>query len=140
MANNDIEIYKERYATWRHLDTMRWQIVQILIALVSAAAAIASINGIEIGWLFWIAIGLALLAIAVVQHRVSSGIRANNAVLAEFGRKIGDMKIPDTSDARSSAVHWMTIVIGLAGLGLVVFGVVDIIDGQSGTPAPTPVR
>lgn len=140
MAQNDLEIYKERYATWRHLDTVRWQIVQILIALVSAAAAIASVKAIAIGWLFWIPVGLAVLAIAVVQHRVSKGIRANNTVLAEFGHKIGDTAIPDTSDARRSAVHWVTIVIGLAGVGLVGYGVADLIGDLTATPSPGAVR
>ena len=89
-------------------------------------SAVASINEIEINGVFWVAIGLAVLAIAVVQHRVSDGIRANNTVLAEFGHKIGDTTIPNTSDARASAMHWLTIVIGLIGLGLVLFGALKL--------------
>jgi hypothetical protein len=33
----DLEIYKQRYETYRHLDKLRWQILQIVVAVGSAA-------------------------------------------------------------------------------------------------------
>ena len=55
---------------------------------------------------------------------MSRGIHANNQVLAEFGDKIGDKRIPRTS-ARDSVVDGITWVILCLGLALIVLGIAD---------------
>ena len=122
MSDAKIEIYRQRYEVWRHLDKLRVQMIQILIAVGSGAAVTVRLSPEFAGSSFWILIGGSVFAIAVVMGRVSDGIRANNKVLKEAGSAVGDIGIPDNSDLNKSFMHWLTLAIGAAGLGLIVKG------------------
>lgn len=52
-----IEVYRQRYETWRHLDKLSWQLVQFLIAIGSAAAITIRVIPNAIDGLFWIFMG-----------------------------------------------------------------------------------
>lgn len=121
-----IEIYRQRYETWRHLDKQRWQMVQFLIAIGSGTAVVLRISSETVGGEFWILIGLAVFYIALSMHRVSEAIRTNGAVLRTAGDEIGDTSIPDVSDINSSVGHWLTLVVGGAGIVLIFRGFIDL--------------
>lgn len=123
MSDGDVEIYRQRYEVWRHLDKLRVQMIQILIAIGSGAALTIRLYPETAGAWFWVLIGGSVLAISIVMSRVSEGVRANNVVLKAAGEKIGDTGIPDNSDLNKSAVHWLTLVICLIGILLIVKGV-----------------
>ena len=38
MTDENLEIYRQRYETYRHFDKLRWQMLQILVAIASATA------------------------------------------------------------------------------------------------------
>ena len=48
-----IEIYKQRYDTFRHLDRLRWQIFQIAIGVGTLTLAFARDSGKPDWWVFF---------------------------------------------------------------------------------------
>lgn len=120
MDDGNIEVYRQRYETWRHLDKLRWQMLQLLVAIGSASAIVIRVapNAVS-GW-FWILTGAAVLAIALILGRISEGIRANGSVLKKAGEIVGDTDLPDTSDMNKSLTHWLSLIIG--GVGLLLIG------------------
>lgn len=126
--DQSLEIYRQRYETFRHLDRLRWQMMQLLVAVLSASALVyrSSPNGVG-GW-FWGFLGLAFLTIALVMTRISHGIARNGDVLREFGAKVGDDRIPDARDRLRSVAHWLTLAIGFGGVCCLIAGI-NSLDG-----------
>lgn len=124
MSDEQLEVYRQRYEVWRHLDKLRVQMIQILIAVGSGAALTIRLSPETAGPWFWILIGGSVVAIAVVMGRVSEGIRANNKVLKDAGIAVGDTGIPDNSNLNKSFMHWLTLIIAAVGLLLIGKGVI----------------
>lgn len=122
---NEVEVYRQRYETWRHLDKQRWQLVQFLIAIGSGTALILRVTPDAANGLFWILIGSAILYIALAMNRISEAIRGNGAVLKSAGEAIGDTEIPDVSDMNKSVGHWLTITVGAVGIVLLTWGIIS---------------
>lgn len=123
------EIYRQRYETFRHLDRLRWQMVQVLVAVLSAAALIFRTAPDGVGGWFWVFLGLAFLTISLVMNRISQGIAANGEVLRRVGLQVGDEDIPETSNWRNSITHWLTVAIGIGGLACVIGGLLHLHTG-----------
>lgn len=104
MSDQDAEIYRQRYETFRHLDRLRWQMAQLLVAVLSAAALIFRTSPDGVGGSFWAFLGLAFLTIAVVMDRISQGIARNGGVLRSVGERVGD-KVFRTRLTGSPALH-----------------------------------
>ncbi len=112
--NKQIEIYRQRYETWRYLDKLRWQFIQLLVAIISAIALIIRATDGVIGWCFPLVFSMILLAISFSMHKVSEGLRGNQKVLHRVALLVGDDGIPDISAKSESVFHWITILTGLA--------------------------
>ena len=123
MGESKIEVYRQRYETFRHLDKLRWQMLQLLVALGTATALILRSTTGPLEWWFYLLLGGALVLIAAVMHLISAGIRRNGEVLQKVGKDIGDTEIPDVSVPMKSISHWMMLCVGLSGLGLIVWGI-----------------
>ncbi|WP_299955412.1 hypothetical protein [uncultured Roseobacter sp.] len=126
MSDQQIEIYRQRYETFRHLDRLRWQMAQVLVAVLSAAALIFRTSPDGVGGAFWLFLGLAFLTIALVMNRISQGIEKNGEVLKAFGAAVGDDRIPSASSGWQSVTHWLTIVIAIGGAGCLIFGLSEL--------------
>jgi len=122
-APDNIEIYRQRYETFRHLDKLRWQMLQILVAIVSASAIFVRLNPHIIEWLFFLLLGLALLVLGIVLFKINNGIRTNGTVLRKVAESIGDNEIPDISNPWISVFSWIAILIVILGLVLIVISV-----------------
>lgn len=120
---DSIEIYRQRYETFRHLDKLRWQMLQILVAIISAAAIFVRLNPYTTEWLFFFLLGMALLVLGIVSFKINSGIRANGVVLKKVAESIGDSKIPDISNPWISVSSWIASLIVILGLVLIVISV-----------------
>jgi len=113
-------IYTQRYETFRHLDKLRWQMLQLLIAIASATALVLRSTSGDIEWWFYLLLGFALAILAVVMLRIGSGVRKNAVALKEAAEAIGDNGIPDVSNKWKSIAHWIAIlVMGLGGVFIV---------------------
>ena len=111
------EIYRQRYETWRYLDRMKWQMVQILVAIVSASAVYTNLADFPRRPGFWVLLGLALILISWAIYRISSGIRANQRVLRRAAEAVGDTGIPEVRSRWRSVSHYI-MLLGL-GSGMV---------------------
>lgn len=122
MTDADLEVYRQRYETFRHLDKLRWQMLQIVVAVLSAAALVyrSSPDGLE--GPFRALIGLALVTVAVVSWRISAGLAANGTVLREVGARVSDTAIPDQSRWHASWTNWLTLFVGVGGLASLMIG------------------
>ncbi|MCY4008033.1 MAG: hypothetical protein OXE84_14615 [Rhodobacteraceae bacterium] len=122
-TNEIVEIYRQRYETFRHLDKLRWQMLQLLIAIGSATAIGLRFTKGTPEWWFCLLLGVALVLLAIVMHRISTGIRKNGRVLKTVGKAVGDTEIPDVSNSMKSIAHWLMLAVAIVGTLLIVFSV-----------------
>ena len=122
MAEQDnIEVYRQRYETFRHLDKLRWQMLQILVAIGSLTVLLIKVSEKAIGAELYLLIGLTLLLVSYIMHRINHGIRINGRVLAEAGKLVGDGKIPTHSKGWKSSSNWICFFVFFAGLSSILF-------------------
>ena len=119
----DMEVYKQRYETFRHLDRLKWQMLQLAVAIASAFGLITRFATHEFEWWIYAVFGFALLAIGWAMHTIGNGIRRNNEVLRSKGMAIGDQDIPDTSNERQSVSYWIAFFIMFIGIVLMAIPV-----------------
>jgi len=119
-----MEIYRQRYETFRHLDKLRWQMLQILVAIGTATTLILRSTSGTPEWWFFMFLGLGLLVLAFAMHKINRGLQENGKVLRETGRAVGDNAIPDVSSQWRSAAHWLMFGTASLGAGLLAWGIV----------------
>ncbi len=115
-----VDIYNQRYETFRHLDKLRWQMLQLLIAIASATALVLRSTSGEIEWWFYLLLGFSLVTLSFVMLRIGSGIRKNAAALKYAAEGIGDDGMPDVSNEWKSIAHWIAVLV--MGLGAFLIG------------------
>lgn len=121
--NDSLEVYKERYATFRHLDKLRWQMLQIAVAAGSAILAFGTNNATQPGWWALIAVGVLLMILGFAKIRIGDGIRCNNKVLNKFGKDIGDQEIPVTQSRWKSFSFWIAVGMVIVGIACSYLGI-----------------
>ncbi len=121
MTDDKIEIYRQRYETFRHLDKLRWQMLQILVAIFSATALLLRYTPDPIEWWFYGSLGVILIVVGFVMLRIGAGIQANNVVLKKTAEIIGDDGIPDLSNRWESVAHGIAVLVVM--LGAILIGV-----------------
>ena len=119
------EIYRQRYETFRHLDKLRWQMLQIGVASSSIVFAVSEASDIQkMHWLTWLAIGLILSLSGVAMQRIGKGIEANSVHLASAASNVGDTGIPDPSDKLTSVGSWISLILTVTGLASLLFAII----------------
>ena len=114
---NHVEIYRQRYETFRYLDNLHWQMLHISIAAGAAAAALTTSSFINSIWWPILGLGVMWLIFGLIMRQVRSGILANNFHLKNAAEFIGDTGIPDNkrgmksvSTIVSSFIFWTGLV------------------------------
>lgn len=120
MSDENIEIYRQRYETFRHFDRLRWQMLQILVAVASATALILRSTTGSLEWWFYGLLGVALSILGFVMIRINGGIRGNALVLRKAAKSVGDEGMPDVSQKWKSVAHWIAVLVIALGAFLVV--------------------
>lgn len=120
MEDSEIEIYRQRYETFRHLDKLRWQMLQLLVAVASATALVLRSSKGPIEWWFYSLLGFSLVVISVVMMKIGTGIRTNSQVLKRVASNVGDTGIPDVSSSWRSVAHWLSVSVCIIGSALLV--------------------
>lgn len=119
--NLDIEVYKQRYETFRHLDRVRWQMLQISVAVGTISSAVISgTTGVYKNLIILIT-GVMLVVLGLVMLRIQHAIRLNGRVLMEVGNKIGDAHIPMPAKFWMSRSNWVAAFIIISGLTCIIF-------------------
>jgi hypothetical protein len=116
---NTLEVYRQRYETFRHFDTLRWQMLQTAVASAGIVLALGK-DSIGAGmWWLWASVGGILLALGAAMLKVNSGIIANSLMLKSAGEKLGDDRIPDQKKRRSVA-NWIALFMCSIGSACLV--------------------
>jgi hypothetical protein len=119
--SNEMEIYKQRYETFRHLDGMRYQVQNITILVGTLFAGYITNQEGAVHPIFGLVVGSILVTFAFTMRRVSKGIVANSKVLKTFGEKIGDTTLPEASMSWKTATYWSTLITFFIGAGLILY-------------------
>lgn len=116
----ELEIYRQKCAVFRHLDTLRWQIPIIMLGAGTLLLAFASErNRPPATWSFFVFSLLALFSSFAV-FRVRKGIHKNHVALDAAARKVGDESIPEPG--RFGATWWLSVLLLLAAAGAALIG------------------
>ena len=113
---DEIEVYKQRYETYRHLDRLRWQMLQIAVGAGSLILAFAR-SGCEPDWWIFAVVGLLLMIFGLAMLRIGQGINMNGQVLSKAATLLGDVDIPATSNRWKSVSFWIACI-------LIIFGII----------------
>lgn len=124
---SDIEVYRQRYETFRHLDRMRFQLLQILVAFGAAAAIFFRFQPAPAEWWFFMLVGVMLSLIGSAMSKVSRGLWANNDALRKVGRKVGDIDIPAPTNKYRSVSYWISVIVQSLGVLFALIGVVRLV-------------
>lgn len=120
MSEESLELYRQRYETWRHLDRLRYSTIQITVG--GAGAVIAALEILQSKPAIWIWFAFAIFLFVQWKSlgKINDAIIANGAALSEYGRQIGDDKIPNTSERIKSVFYYVEwIVFASACISLV---------------------
>ena len=116
MNNETLEVYRQRYETFRHFDKLRWQMLQILVAIGTATTLILRSTSGPLGWWFFMFSGAGLVVLSIAMHKINQGLRKNGETLKAKGEAIGDTEIPEVSNQWCSIAHWLMLGTLLLGL------------------------
>jgi hypothetical protein len=117
----ELEIYRQKYGVFRHLDSLRWQIPTFTLGAGALLLAFAAEPGKPPAqWSFFAFAALALFSSFAV-FRVRKGIRKNHVALHIAAEKIGDYSIPEP--ARFGATWWLSAIMLLAAVGSITIAI-----------------
>ena len=114
--NNVLEIYRQRYATFRHLDRLRWQLLQISVGVGSLALVFTTNGSVSPAWWTIFSLGWMFIIFGSVMERIRKGLNKNNEILRDVAIQIGDKGIPVASKPWKSIaglIAWILIIVGI---------------------------
>ena len=114
-----LEIYKQRYDTYRHLDRLRWQIFQIAVGAGTLTLAFARGTDKPDWWVLTI-VGCMLCIFGIVMLRIGHGIKNNGEILRRIARELGDDFVPEVNKWWKSVSQWVAVTLIVSG-GLCLF-------------------
>jgi hypothetical protein len=112
---NQLEVYRQRYEVFRHLDSLRWQMFQTAIASAGIVMALGK-DSMAVGssWL-WVAIALIFIALGTAMFRINYGVNSNNKMLKAAADAIGDSRIPFREYWFTGVSNWIAAAMVLVG-------------------------
>ncbi|WP_131825042.1 hypothetical protein [Yoonia rosea] len=110
------ERYRQRYETWRHLDKIRYQTLQLSIAIAGAISLVVRATGIGFPPWLWVVLSIIFFLFWQILAKVNIAILKNGEALRKFGAEVGDDMIPNTSIREKSVFFYIEIAFGVAGL------------------------
>ena len=116
----ELEIYKQRYETFRYLDRLRWQMLQIAVIVGSLILAYGKDGSEPARWVFAV-VGALLMIFGSTMLKIRHGINMNNQVLHKAATRVGDTEIPPVSKWWKSIGWWISLA--LIGLGVLCIAI-----------------
>ena len=115
-TNEELEIYKQRYETFRYLDRLRWQMLQIAVIVGSLILAYGKDESEPARWVLAV-VGALLTILGSTMLKIRHGINVNNQVLHKAATRVGDTEIPPVSKCWKSIGCWISwALIGIGAL------------------------
>ncbi len=124
-----IEIYRQKYEIFRHLDRLRWQLPTIALPAGGAVLGLAS-NGE--GWPNWWALllfGFMSGLVGFAIRKIRLGIHKNHVFLTDIAAEIGDFSIPEPKKRFGATwwFAWFMVFLGIISVGLSIWrGIVSL--------------
>ena len=131
-----LQVYQQRFLHYRHLDTLRWQVPVLVVALGGVVLGFAerqrgwSVDqpNLALSWMLFF-FGIFAGLCSYYLSRISRHHEANTAALQNAARRLRDWSIPTSTTARSpylSAATWFTLFTsaisgGFVGVSLWLF-------------------
>ena len=113
----EVEIYRQRYETFRHLDRLRWQMLPVAGGAGAVILAFAR-QGATPEWWAFVIVGVLLAMSGWAMWRIGQGINKNGAVLCKWAAVVGDTDIPPPPAKWFESVA-ARIAVTIIGLGVV---------------------
>ena len=124
MANPDqLEVYRQRYETFRHLDRVRWQMLQIAVAVGALVVTFGGSGTDGPEWWVLAVAGWLLTTLGLVMLRVNHGIKKNQEALIGAATSVGDPNIPPPGvglKSRSNLAAASVLIFGVICIGLAI--------------------
>lgn len=120
-----LAVYAQKYETFRHLDSLRWQVPGLVFAVGGVVLGFApKLSNSLPHPAATMTYGLFALAGAYLMHRIRFASRSNSAILRRFAISLGDYGIrpPPGLASASSVIHLLLAAVGLGSLLLGVYG------------------
>ena len=114
----NLEVYRQRYDTFRHLDTLRWQMLQTALATSGVVLAFGKDSIVAQAIWPWITVGAILITLGIARFRIDRGLASNGLALKAAAEKIGDREIPHPAIWPKSVSIWISLA--MIGVGLLV--------------------
>lgn len=119
-------VYQQKYAQFRHYDTLRWQIPGLVFAV---GGALFTLGKTASGLPHFLAIalyGLFAIAGAFVMGRIRHHLRANDRILRRFAMSFGDFGVlpPPGKRSASTRMQFLLNVVGYGSLALALARIV----------------
>ncbi len=114
-TNEELEIYKQRYETFRYLDRLRWQMLQIAVGAGALILSFGRDGSEPERWVF-VVVGVLLTIFGFTMLKIRHGINKNNQVLHNAATQVGDKEIPPVSKWWKSVGCWISLA--LIGIGI----------------------
>ena len=124
----ELEIYIQRYETFRHLDKMRYHAQNITILLGTLFAGYAAQLKGDYHPAAGLVTGLIIISFGFTMRRITKGIVSNSIVLKEIGDKIGDTRLPIASAGWNTANFWTSSLTLLIGTALAAYSTLDWVE------------
>ena len=120
-----LEIYRQKYEVYRHLDKLRWNVPTISLAAGTVLLTFSGENDSPKWWAF-VVFGILLLFSSYAVFRMRKGIAKNHQTLVEFASILGDNSISELKK-RGGATWWLAIVMFVGGLAAIIGGIMKLI-------------
>jgi hypothetical protein len=127
MSEEALERYRQRYETWRHLDRLRYVIVQVAVGGIAGLGALIESSDTKMPVWAWFALATFVFFQSKILSKINDGIEANGKALRDFGQEVGDDKLPDTSNRATSIFYYIEWALLLIAIICIVIGGVRII-------------
>jgi len=115
-TTEELEIYKQRYDTYRYLDRLRWEMLQIAVGAGSLILAFGKERSSGPDWWALCIVGLVLIIFGLVMERIRHAITMNGQVLRGVAAQVGDTDIPQITNWRKSISFWIAFTLMCLGL------------------------
>ena len=115
-TKENLEIYQQRYNTFRHLDSLRWQMLQTALATSGVVLAFGKDSNLANNSWPWIVVGIILTILGGARLRMDFGVADNGRALTKASEAIGDKNIPAPGIWHKSISVWISLLMICVGL------------------------
>ena len=121
-TDRQLEIYRQRYETFRFHYRLEWQMLQAGVAIGLVTLGLGE-KAFDPKWWQFLISGSVFLTFSYAMHRMAKGNREHRPIWMHYARVVGDPTVAEIGSPWKSAAVQARVVLFLAGLILIGVGV-----------------